>query len=77
MIRRERKAFSEASSVAEQVLYGVQTVLAFNSQDFEFKRYGKHLDEGSKTGFHRAMVMAVFFGLYKLALFGSMGLSFW
>ncbi|KAI6184938.1 Multidrug resistance protein pgp-3 [Aphelenchoides bicaudatus] len=77
MIRQERDAFSEASSIAEQVLHAVQTVLAFNAQQFEIKQFKRHLDDGCRTGVKKSVYMALFLGLYKFILFSSMGLSFW
>lgn len=77
MIRKERKAFSNASSIAEQALHGIYTVLAFNSQPFELANYVKDLDEACRLGTQKSILTSGMMGLYKLFLFSTMGLSFW
>lgn len=77
MIRKERKAYSEASSIVEQVLHSIQTVLAFNAQPFELRRYVENLDKGCRSGTQKSIMTSGLNGLYKLSLFASMGLSFW
>lgn len=51
----EMASYAKAASVAEGVISGIRTVLAFNAQPFELKRYEKPLDEGRRSGIYKAM----------------------
>jgi ABC-type multidrug transport system fused ATPase/permease subunit len=70
-------AYGDAANVCEEVLNGIRTVLAFNSQLFEIDRYRKHLKRGCKSGIWKAFFTAIFAGVFQLIMFGSMGIAFW
>ena len=69
----EMTSYTAAANVAEEVLAGIRTVLAFNGQNFEIKRYTQHLDEGRRNGVIKAKWLAAFLGLYYLVLFIALG----
>uniref|UniRef100_A0A7E4ZR48 ABC-type xenobiotic transporter n=1 Tax=Panagrellus redivivus TaxID=6233 RepID=A0A7E4ZR48_PANRE len=76
-IYREMNAYSAAGAVAEEVISGIRTVMSFNAQDFEAKRYEKHLNQGKKVGIQKAGVSGFFAGIQSLIIFVCMGVSFW
>jgi ABC-type multidrug transport system fused ATPase/permease subunit len=76
-LRKELSAYGDAGGVAEEVINGIRTVLAFNAQEFETERYSSHLRRGYKSGIMKAFLTALFAGTYQLILFSSMGVAFW
>ncbi|KAI6183752.1 Multidrug resistance protein pgp-3 [Aphelenchoides bicaudatus] len=76
-LRKEIMAYGDAGGVAEEVLNGIRTVLAFNAQEMETERYSKHLLRGCKSGIIKAFFTALFAGLAQFIMFGSMGIAFW
>ncbi|CAD5211612.1 unnamed protein product [Bursaphelenchus okinawaensis] len=76
-IKGEQGFYGQAGSVAEEVLYGIRTVMAFNGQDREVERYSKYLGLAASVGVKKGMVMGIGTGFVIFLLFGSMGFSFW
>lgn len=70
-------AYSEASSVCEEIINVIKVVQAYNGQETEINRYSGFLSTGSKHGIRKAFFTALFSGLHLLILFGAMGLVFW
>uniref|UniRef100_A0A7E4WBD5 ABC-type xenobiotic transporter n=1 Tax=Panagrellus redivivus TaxID=6233 RepID=A0A7E4WBD5_PANRE len=73
----ENVHYNRANAIAEEVIAGIRTVLAFNGQAWETQRYRHHLDKGEKTGTNRAIVTGLFSGLYMTVLFTCIGMAFW
>ena len=47
--KREVKAFSKASAIAQEVLGSIRTVTAFGGQKKEEARYGAMTEQGCRT----------------------------
>jgi ATP-binding cassette subfamily B (MDR/TAP) protein 1 len=75
--KKEAKNYSIAGSLAEEIISGIKTVIAFNGQMFEYDRYNKVLRKAQKIGIKKAIITGFFSGLYMAVLFGSIGLAFW
>uniref|UniRef100_A0A914QKQ0 ABC transmembrane type-1 domain-containing protein n=1 Tax=Panagrolaimus davidi TaxID=227884 RepID=A0A914QKQ0_9BILA len=76
-IYKQMNAYSAAGGVAEEVISGIRTVMAFNAQPFEIERYRKHLAKGKAVGIQKAGFTGFFSGLYQFFMFVAMGISFW
>uniref|UniRef100_A0A915EGH1 ABC-type xenobiotic transporter n=1 Tax=Ditylenchus dipsaci TaxID=166011 RepID=A0A915EGH1_9BILA len=76
-LRNEMSAYASAGAVADEVIGGIRTVAAFNAQYYEITRYEKFLKIGRKMGINKALLVAMFAGLYLFILFVSMGIAFW
>uniref|UniRef100_A0A914R6U7 ABC-type xenobiotic transporter n=1 Tax=Panagrolaimus davidi TaxID=227884 RepID=A0A914R6U7_9BILA len=76
-IYKQMNAYSAAGGVAEEVISGIRTVMAFSAQPFEIERYRKHLAKGKAVGIQKAGFTGFFSGLYQFFMFVAMGISFW
>uniref|UniRef100_A0A1I7SW83 ABC-type xenobiotic transporter n=1 Tax=Bursaphelenchus xylophilus TaxID=6326 RepID=A0A1I7SW83_BURXY len=76
-IKGEQGFYGSAGSVAEEVLYGIRTVMAFNGQEKEIARYSGFLDSAASVGVKKGMMIGIGTGFVIFLLFGSMGFSFW
>jgi ABC-type multidrug transport system fused ATPase/permease subunit len=75
--KKEMTAYSIASSIAEEVLSSIRTVMAFNAQFFELKRYEDCLVNARKIGFRKAFIVSVCNGIYIFVEFVAIGMGFW
>ncbi|CAG2232220.1 ABCB1 [Mytilus edulis] len=55
----------------------MRTVVSFNGQKQEVKRYGKSLEETKQIGIKKSMVTGLLLGSLYLVMFGDYALSFW
>uniref|UniRef100_A0A0K0EP01 ABC-type xenobiotic transporter n=1 Tax=Strongyloides stercoralis TaxID=6248 RepID=A0A0K0EP01_STRER len=76
-VKRESIAYGEAGSVAEEVINGVKTVIAFNGQKNEINRYSNYLFDAAKSGTIKGGIIACNMGLMMLFMFVAMGISFY
>ncbi|VDM65740.1 unnamed protein product [Strongylus vulgaris] len=74
---KEQKAYTDAGATSEEVIHGIRTVMAFNGQEKEIKRYGDHLSKGMKYGVRKALLTSFGTAFIMGALFISMAVSFW
>ncbi|VDN19870.1 unnamed protein product [Cylicostephanus goldi] len=74
---KEQQAYTDAGGTAEEVIHGIRTVMAFNGQEKEIKRYDNHLDRGMKYGVRKALLTSFGTAFIMGALFVSMAISFW
>ncbi|WKX97611.1 hypothetical protein Q1695_013350 [Nippostrongylus brasiliensis] len=74
---KEQKAYTDAGATAEEVIHGIRTVVAFNGQEKEIKRYSNHLEMGMKYGVRKAFLTSFGTAFIMGVLFISMGVSFW
>ncbi|KJH46451.1 ABC transporter, ATP-binding protein [Dictyocaulus viviparus] len=74
---KETYAYSSAASLANEVIAGIRTVIAFNAQPFEIHRYEKELKTARKLGIRKAFVMAIFSAVSLFLMFAIMAVSFW
>nr|AFX93749.1 P-glycoprotein 3 [Haemonchus contortus] len=75
--KMENYAYSSAAALANEVIAGIRTVMAFNAQPFEIHRYEKELKEARKLGIRKAFILAMFSGLPLFLMFAAMAFSFW
>ncbi|KAK3105070.1 hypothetical protein FSP39_016614 [Pinctada imbricata] len=74
---REQEQYAAAGSVAEEVLSCVRTVISFNGQNQELKRYEKSLEESKATGIKKSLLTGVLIGTTFLIMFSTYALAFW
>ncbi|CAI4232536.1 unnamed protein product [Auanema sp. JU1783] len=75
--QNEMSAFSEAGSLATEVIGGIRTVMAFNAQPYEVNRYETQLHKARKLGIRKAYVNSMFAAVPLALMFGTMALAFW
>ncbi|VDO07603.1 unnamed protein product [Haemonchus placei] len=75
--KMENYAYSSAAALANEVIAGIRTVMAFNAQPFEIHRYEKELKEARKLGIRKAFILAMFSALPLFLMFAAMAFSFW
>ncbi|GMR36809.1 hypothetical protein PMAYCL1PPCAC_07004 [Pristionchus mayeri] len=73
----EQKIHSSAGAVAEEVIGGIRTVIAFNGQTREIERYGGLLSKLTKLGVKKAWLTSLGMSFVMLAMFVSMAVSFY
>ncbi|CEF60730.1 LP14331p [Strongyloides ratti] len=76
-VKRESEAYSEAGSVAEEVINGIRTVIAFNGQKNEINRYSNFLSKAANSGTIKGGIVACNMGLMMLFMFVAMAVSFY
>ncbi|VDM66018.1 unnamed protein product [Strongylus vulgaris] len=70
--KSETYAYSTAGGLANEVIAGIRTVMAFNAQPAEIHRYEKELNTARKLGIHKGVVLGVFAGLNVFLMFAAM-----
>ncbi|CAF5047790.1 unnamed protein product, partial [Rotaria sp. Silwood1] len=73
----ELEAYSKAGAISEEVFSSIRTVLAYNGQEREEKRYEKHLDEAKINGIKKGAISGIFIGTMWFFSFCSYALGFW
>ncbi|TMS33674.1 hypothetical protein L596_001386 [Steinernema carpocapsae] len=77
MIKKELKHYGKAGAIAEEVIGGIRTVIAFNGQMNEIIRYRKSLLKAVKSGSIKAATISGATASIQLLVFVSMGVAFW
>ena len=76
----EMRTYEKAGGIAEEVVYNIQTVIAFANEDYELQRYNDYLQQalkvgvkmGFKNGFGIGFIIFVIYGSYALGIgYGS------
>ncbi|CAJ0607906.1 unnamed protein product [Cylicocyclus nassatus] len=75
--RLEVDAYSNADALATEVIAGIRTVMAFNGQFEEIKRYEKELHKAQKLGIEKARILAMCTALPLSLLFFATAVCFW
>ncbi|CAF4892140.1 unnamed protein product [Rotaria sp. Silwood1] len=73
----ELKAYGKAGAIAEEVFSSIRTVLSYNGQEREEKRYEQHLDEAKRNGIKKGVINGVTLGSVWCIIFCSYALAFW
>ncbi|CAF3678455.1 unnamed protein product [Rotaria sp. Silwood1] len=73
----ELKAYGKAGAIAEEVFSSIRTVLSYNGQEREEKRYEKHLDEAKRNGIKKGIINGVTMGSVRFIIFCAYALAFW
>uniref|UniRef100_A0A7E4VAD8 Multidrug resistance protein 1 n=1 Tax=Panagrellus redivivus TaxID=6233 RepID=A0A7E4VAD8_PANRE len=69
-------SYAKAGTIAEEVISGIRTVLAFNGQAREIKRYEVELVKTESDGSRKAFLTGASSAIYSVVLFTSMGITF-
>ncbi|XP_031781202.1 ATP-dependent translocase ABCB1 isoform X2 [Nasonia vitripennis] len=77
LTRREVEVYAVAGSIAEEVLAGVRTVVAFAGQAKELTRYTANLDMTYRNNIKKGLLSGVGQGVLWLSMYASYALSFW
>lgn len=75
--RREAKIYSKAGAIAEQALNAIKTVVAFNGQEYECKRYERSLDAAKMAGITKSIMLGVGMGVTLVVMFCDYGMTFY
>ncbi|CAF0982646.1 unnamed protein product [Adineta steineri] len=74
---KEIKAYSLASSIAEEALGNIRTVTSFHGQQKEEERYSQNLFLAKKVGIKKSLCMGISQGLGQLIGVSAVTLTFW
>ncbi|KAA0184411.1 ABC transporter, subfamily ABCB/MDR [Hyalella azteca] len=74
---QEMAEYAKAGSIAEEVLSGIKTVLAFGGETKEVKRYESNLVHARNAGVRRGMFSGISLGLVWLIIYASYSIAFW
>ncbi|CAF1188857.1 unnamed protein product [Adineta steineri] len=74
---KEIKAYSLASSIAEEALGNIRTVTSFHGQQKEEERYSQNLFSAKKVGIRKSLCMGISQGLVQLLGFSAVTLTLW
>lgn len=75
--RREVEVYAVAGSIAEEVLSGIRTVVAFAGQDKEFLRYTNKLHLSYENNVKKGMLSGLGLGTLWLSMYVSYAIAFW
>ncbi|CAB3399755.1 unnamed protein product [Caenorhabditis bovis] len=75
--KHEMSAYNSAGGMANEVISGIRTVMAFNAQPFEINRYSQKLDEARRMGIRKAVVLGICSSVPLVLIFGAMAVAFW
>ncbi|KAF1755254.1 hypothetical protein GCK72_021823 [Caenorhabditis remanei] len=74
---KEAKQYAVAGGIAEEVLTSIRTVIAFNGQEYECKRYEDALAHGKKTGIKKSFLIGAGLASFFVIIYASYCLAFW
>nr|CAA46191.1 P-glycoprotein C [Caenorhabditis elegans] len=75
--KNEMSAYSNAGGMANEVIAGIRTVMAFNAQPFEINRYAHQLNEARRMGIRKAIILAICTAFPLMLMFTCMAVAFW
>ncbi|XP_050312500.1 multidrug resistance protein homolog 49-like isoform X2 [Anthonomus grandis grandis] len=75
--KQEMKAYGNAGAVAEEVLSSIRTVVAFDGQEKETKRYEKYVKEAQDNNIRRCLFNSINQGFIWFLTYGCFALAFW
>uniref|UniRef100_A0A1I7V2Y6 p-glycoprotein n=1 Tax=Caenorhabditis tropicalis TaxID=1561998 RepID=A0A1I7V2Y6_9PELO len=74
---KEAKQYAVAGGIAEEVLTSIRTVIAFNGQEYECRRYEEALEHGKKTGIKKSFLIGAGLASFFVIIYASYCLAFW
>lgn len=77
LTKKELDSYSNAGSVAEEVLRSIRTVVAFGGEEKEFERYSVKLQEAQRVGKRKGMTSGIGEGIARFFFFAFNALAFW
>lgn len=75
--KKEIEAYASASVIAEEVLGAIRTVLAFDGQEKENKRYQRHLQHARKVNILRLVLFGINNAVMWSIIYGCHAVSTW
>lgn len=75
--KNEMESYGAAGAIAEEVFGGIRTVVAFQGQQKEYKRYKEHLRAAQKNNIKRSVFTGISNGIMWFCIYSLMALSFW
>lgn len=73
----ELQSYSMAGAVAEEVLGGIRTVVAFGGEEKEVHRYSDRLKEAEKNGNKKGLFTGIGIGVMWLITYCAYGIALW
>lgn len=77
MTAKELDSYSEAGSVAEEVLRSIRTVVAFGGENKELARYATRLQGAQKAGQRKGAFSGIGEGILQFFLYGCSAIAIW
>ena len=77
LAEKESVAYARAGAIAEEVLSGIRTVVAFGGQSKELERFAGNLTGARTSGILRSILTGLSSGVTLGVMFGVYGLGFW
>lgn len=74
---KSQEAYANAGSIADEVLSGIRTVVAFGAEQREVERYDAYLGASEQAGIKRGLFQGISLGVTNLVMFSSYGLCLW
>ncbi|XP_037037808.1 multidrug resistance protein homolog 65 isoform X3 [Bradysia coprophila] len=74
---KESNAYASASSVSEEVLGGIRTVVAFSGEKKESERYNKLLIPAQKSGIRKGLASGIGEGIMRFMFYAMNSLAYW
>ncbi|KAH9513517.1 Multidrug resistance protein 1 [Bulinus truncatus] len=74
---KEQQKYAKAGAIAEEVLSCIRTVISFNGQPQEIKKYSHALEESKKLGIRKSVFAGLSVGLTFFIMFCAYALAFW
>lgn len=75
--KKEVEAYASASAIAEDVLGSIRTVVAFDGQSKESKRYQMHLNQARKMNIRRLLWSGLSNGITFFLVYSCYALAIW
>ncbi|RHZ74187.1 hypothetical protein Glove_227g57 [Diversispora epigaea] len=75
--KKGQEVYAEAGNVAEQVLSGIRTVIAFGGEQREIVRYNQKLKDVYTIGKRKALTTGLSIGFINFLFFGILALGYW
>ncbi|KAK9877180.1 hypothetical protein WA026_016928 [Henosepilachna vigintioctopunctata] len=75
--KKEMESYSSAGAIAEEVFSAIRTVVAFQGQEKEAKRYEKHLENAKKNNIKRSLFNGISEGVLYCFMYVSCALAAW
>ncbi|XP_044766755.1 ATP-dependent translocase ABCB1-like [Coccinella septempunctata] len=75
--KQEMESYSQAGSIAEEVFSAIRTVVAFDGQKKEMKRYDQHLTDARNNNIKRNLFNGLSNGFLWFFVYGCCALSMW
>ncbi|KAL3285399.1 hypothetical protein HHI36_019503 [Cryptolaemus montrouzieri] len=77
MSKQEMESYGRAGAIAEEVFSAIRTVIAFDGQKTEMKRYENHLEEARKNNIKRSFFTGASHAALWLFFYANCALSMW